>query len=349
MPGDQIINRLRILKVIVETDNARTLLLEPVDNWKPVYKAGQFLTLVFYTPHGEKRRSFSLISSPGKDEPLAISIKKIDNGEFSRPLVYGAKTGDILFTSGIGGLFLLPENPGEKKYCFLAAGSGITPCFSLIRELLESSSATMTLLYSNKNPFDAMFLNQITELQNKHPQRLTTHLLFSNHTDLYYKRLSKWLLEQLLNKYIPAENDKTLFYLCGPYDYMQMAEIVLLNRTSKEYIIKENFSSLPRKTLPEPPDKSMHTVTIRINGETHTLKVQYPKSILKTAIENKIELPYSCEAGRCASCIATCTKGSVWLAYNEVLADKEIANGRILTCQGFPVNGDVEIVFDQMN
>ncbi len=348
MPGSQIIKRLRILKVIVETENARTLLLKPLDNWKPAYKAGQFITLVFYTPFGEKRRSYSLTSSADKDEPLSITVKKIENGEFSRPLVYGAKPGDILFTSGIGGLFVLPENPGDHDYCFLAAGSGITPCFSLIRALLENSHATMTLLYSNKNRGDALFLTQIAELQDKFPQRLSTHLLFSDHSDLYYKRLSKWLLEQLLNKYLPAEK-KTLFYLCGPYEYMQMAEIVLLNRSSKTYIIKENFSSLPRKILPEPPDKNMHLVTVKINGETHHLNVQYPKSILRTAIENKIELPYSCEAGRCASCIATCTKGSVWLAYNEVLVDNEIARGRILTCQGFPVHGDVEIVFDQIN
>jgi ring-1,2-phenylacetyl-CoA epoxidase subunit PaaE len=34
------------------------------------------------------------------------------------------------------------------------------------------------------------------------------------------------------------------------------------------------------------------------------------------------------------------------MAYNEVLVDKELEKGRILTCQGFPVFGDARIVVD---
>ncbi|MES1221666.1 MAG: 2Fe-2S iron-sulfur cluster binding domain-containing protein [Bacteroidota bacterium] len=56
-------------------------------------------------------------------------------------------------------------------------------------------------------------------------------------------------------------------------------------------------------------------------------------------------MPYSCEAGNCGSCAATCTKGKVWMAYNEVLMDDEIAKGKILTCQGYAVDGDVVIEF----
>ena len=37
--------------------------------------------------------------------------------------------------------------------------------------------------------------------------------------------------------------------------------------------------------------------------------------------------------------------GQVWMAYNEVLTDDEVANGRILVCQSYPVGGDVIIEF----
>ena len=71
----------------------------------------------------------------------------------------------------------------------------------------------------------------------------------------------------------------------------------------------------------------------------------YPKSIIAAAKDKGIELPYSCEAGRCGSCVATCISGKIWMAYNEVLLDDEIARGRVLTCQGYPVGGDAEIIF----
>lgn len=74
--------------------------------------------------------------------------------------------------------------------------------------------------------------------------------------------------------------------------------------------------------------------------------VKYPDTILAAAKARSIELPYSCEAGRCGSCIAACTQGKVWMRYNEVLTDSEVAKGRVLTCQSFPVGGDVDITFD---
>lgn len=153
-------------------------------------------------------------------------------------------------------------------------------------------------------------------------------------------------MEQLLEHYHENTVAETLFYLCGPFEYMQTMEITLRIQAPKENIIKENFSTLPRLIIPEPPDKKAHQVAIHINGKIHTLTVQYPKSILATAKENNIELPYSCEAGRCSSCAATCVKGEIWMAYNEVLVDREVEKGRVLVCQSYPIKGDAEIVCD---
>src|SRR6218665_2243565 len=346
MSGDSFIKRLKLLQVIEETEHARTFILEPIDGWQPHYKAGQFITLVFHTPHGEKRRSYSFTSSPELGEPMSITVKKVENGEFSRPLVYAAKPGDIFYSSGIAGVFTLPEEQSPELFCFLAAGSGIAPCYALIKTILAKGSSQVVLFYSNSSARHAIFYEQLQQLQANYPERLKIRFLFSDHADIYYKRLSKWLLDQLLDMYVPR-GSRTLFYLCGPFDYMQAAEITLRMHADKEHIIKESFSSLPRLVLPEPPDKDRHHVTIHIGRHTHELEVQYPKSILKTAIEKGIELPYSCESGRCSSCIATCTKGRVWLAYNEVLVDRELEKGRILTCQGFPVGGDAEITFNE--
>ena len=69
------------------------------------------------------------------------------------------------------------------------------------------------------------------------------------------------------------------------------------------------------------------------------------EEIAKAAKAAKINIPYSCEAGRCGSCVATCIKGKIWMAYNEVLTDDEVANGRVLVCQSYPVGGDVVIEF----
>ena len=346
MQTDSFIKKLRVSKIIRETKDARTFILEPLENWVPVYEPGQFITLVFYTKHGEKRRSYSISSSPVLDEPLAITIKKVDNGEFSRLLVYHAKEGDILYSSGIGGHFILPPYINNKEQVFfIAAGSGITPCYSLIKTLLFSTIKKIVLVYSNRTEADTLFYHNLKLLQEQYATRFIIRFLFSNILDVYHSRLSHWLLKQLLDQYLIVDENKALFYLCGPFDYMLTAEITLLGRIPKKNILKENFSTLPRVVIPKPPDTDAHRVTIQFMGEVYKLSVQYPQTILATAKSHNIELPYSCEAGRCASCVATCISGKIWMAYNEVLTDEEIEKGRVLICQAFPIDGDVAIKY----
>ena len=342
-----LIKRVQISRITPETKNAKTFVLQPLDNWQPVYKAGQFMTFIFTTPTGEKRRSYSISASPALNEPLSITVKKEVNGEFSRQLLTYYKEGDILYTTGITGFFCLPENLDEiEQLFFLAAGSGITPCFSLIKTLLAITNKHVVLIYSNHSENDAIFYTELQLLQKKYDDRFQTHFLFSNQNNISYSRLSNMLLQVLLEKYLKVEKQKALFYLCGPRLYMQMIIITLLTQgISINNIKKESFDTLPHLYQPSPPDITAHSITIHINGKTHRVIVKYPQTILAAAKANNIQLPYSCEAGRCGSCAATCTSGKIWMAYNEVLTDNEIQKGIVLTCQGFPIEGDAEIQF----
>lgn len=339
-------HQLRVIQIIPETSNAKTFVLQPLGGWQPAYQPGQFITLVFDTRHGEKRRSYSVSSSAVLGEPLSITIKKVDNGEFSRLMLSHAKVGDTLYASAITGFFLLPDEPFDtEQFFFLAAGSGITPCYALIKTLLKTSSKKIVLIYSNKTEDDTIFKNQLHVLEKQYPERFHVHFLFSNKADVYKSRLSNWLLQQLLKKYLQAPIAKVLFYVCGPFDYMQTITITLLNEgIAQKNIRKENFNSLPRIIKPVPPDTAPHMVTIHLQKKVYTIKVQYPQTVLAAAKQHDIVLPYSCEAGRCGSCAATCISGKFWMAYNEVLMDDELEKGRILCCQAYPVQGDAEII-----
>jgi ring-1,2-phenylacetyl-CoA epoxidase subunit PaaE len=346
MYRNSIIQQLKVINLIEETKDAKTFVLEPLDGWEPVYKPGQFITLVFQTAYGERRRSYSMSSSPFIDKQLSITIKKLDNGEFSRFLLNTVKIGDVLESSGISGQFVLPENdPLIKQFFFIAAGSGITPCFSLIKTILYMGTELVTLIYSNKSREDAVFYEALKKLQEQYPERLTIKFLFSNENGIYNTRLSSWLLNHFISEYLKVNRTEAMFYVCGPFDYMLTVQITLLSLFPASHVLKENYSSLPRKTVPKPPDTDPHQATIYIHDREFVIQAQYPQSILDAAIDQKIQLPYSCKAGRCASCVATCTKGTVWMAYNEVLTDDEVAKGRILVCQSFAVGGDVEITY----
>ena len=314
------------------------------------YKAGQYLTFIHKQGREEVRRSYSISSSPEWNEPLSIGVKRIENGLFSRVLVDKAKPGHLLKTIGSGGLFTLPEESESFQQLFLfAAGSGITPIYSILKTALQLyPDKSVVLVYSNASPDKAVFLDSLQEIQQMFHDRFHLELLFSNSPDLLKARLHRELILHLLKELTSPEKSKTLFYICGPESYMRLC-IYTLQETGipSSVIKKENFiihNVQKRDALP--PDKSEYTAHLRIRDKEYYFPVKYPESILKAAQKDGIVLPYSCEAGRCGNCVAVCTKGTVWHSYNEVLTERELQKGMVLTCVGHPVGGDIELRID---
>ena len=311
------------------------------------YKPGQYLTLVSHAHNEEIRRSYSITSSPVLNEPLSIGVKRVENGFFSRLLVDSAIAGDELITIGAGGLFILPDDIDDyKQVFFFAAGSGITPIYSLIKTLLfKHENINVVLVYSNASEEKTIFLNELRLLEQEFKKRFQIKFLFSNVIQLAKARLHRNLVMEFLNELSVTTYSQTLFYICGPESYMRLCTYTLQeNGVPKNNIKREDFvinASPKRDALP--PDKSMHTAYINIGDNKVQFNVHYPDSILAAAKKANINLPYSCEAGRCGSCVAKCIKGNVWHSYNEVLTEKEIQQQLVLTCVGHPVNGDVEL------
>ena len=98
MQTTSLYKQLRITRIIQETHDVKTFVLE--SNEPLPYKAGQYLTFVFDINGHEARRSYSLASSPILDEPLSITVKRVQNGLVSRPLFDHAAPGDTLLTTG---------------------------------------------------------------------------------------------------------------------------------------------------------------------------------------------------------------------------------------------------------
>jgi ferredoxin-NADP reductase len=346
MQQEGLYQELRIRELREEVKDFKTITFE--DSPAISYKAGQYLTLVHDNGKEELRRSYSMTSSPVLAEPLSIGVKRVENGVFSRELIDHAQPGDILLTTGSGGFFVLPDDiENINQLFFFAAGSGITPVYSLIKTALHvHSSLRIVLVYSNASPAKAVFLKGLQALQTQFSSRFVLDSLFSNAADLSRARLHRDLIFSFLKQYVEPGKEKTLFYICGPESYMRLCTYTLQEAGIKPANIKKEnfyFSDVAKRDS-FPPDKHDHTAVIHLQNKAYTVAVRYPESILRAAKKSGLSLPYSCEAGRCGNCVAKCIAGTVWHSYNEVLTEKELAQGLVLTCVGHPVGGDVELV-----
>src|ERR1700753_366205 len=143
--------QLKIEAIKWETPDSATFFLSEISGKKITYKAGQFITLVFNHRDEEIRRSYSLSSSPD-EKLLAVTVKRIANGEISRFMLTRLKTGDILNAVEPAGKFTISDHKSEKDVFFFAAGSGITPVLSLLKYILKrDGQSRLNLVYSNKN------------------------------------------------------------------------------------------------------------------------------------------------------------------------------------------------------
>ncbi|HVY76523.1 MAG TPA: ferredoxin--NADP reductase [Puia sp.] len=347
MPEEQIANPYKVLtirEIIPETPTFKTFVFDTREALP--YQSGQFLTFVDHNEREELRRSYSIVSSPAFNEPLAIGVKRVANGFFSRKLIDRAKVGDPLYTTGAAGFFKLPERiDAINQIYFFAAGSGIAPIYSLIKTVLRGHPhIRVRLVYSSPSLESTAYYHQLSALESQYRNVFNIHFLFSSIPDLRKARLNRELMIELLAA-AKADRSSTFFYTCGPAVYMRMITYQLQEQGfPSDHIKKEDFnprhSAMPKAI---PPDTGSHQVVLKMNEHVYRFTVNYPDTILKAAQRAKIFLPYSCETGKCGSCAMRCLEGKVWLSYNEVLTEKDLSKGLTLTCTGHPVGGDVVI------
>jgi len=333
-----------------EPNNNRTITFRDLSGGYPEYKAGQFLTLVLFFGDREVRRSYSFSSSPAADEVPAITVKRVDNGEVSRFLHHKAKVGDVLDVLGPQGLFFYePRSESERTVFLFAAGVGATPLYSILKTALVSEKRSkVVLVYSNRSPERTLFYQELGQWQAQYPERLAIVWLFSNSKDLTQARLNREYLIRIVQAHLP-EHKNAVFYTCGPVFYMDLVRFTLPGMGIPESDIRRETFHVPEAEDDEeereekPVDTRSYTVRLRFEGQTHDLTVPYDKTVLEVALEHKIRLPYSCKSGMCSTCASLCVSGAVRMDYNEVLTDREVANGRCLLCVSHPVAEGTEI------
>jgi len=158
-------HQLRIAKIVQETPDARSFVLEvPADLAdKFRYRAGQFLT--FKVPHdaGHFNRCYSLSSAPETDgHHLKVTVKRVEGGKGSNWFNDALKEGGALHVMPPAGRFVLKNS--TAPLLLFGGGSGITPMMSLIKSALKSGVRKIRLFYANRDKPSIIFDNELLQL-----------------------------------------------------------------------------------------------------------------------------------------------------------------------------------------
>jgi len=334
-------NQLRIAKIIQETPDARSFVLEipPGLAEKYRYKAGQFLT--FRVPHadGAFNRCYSLSSAPETDGLPKVTIKRVAGGRGSNWFHDALKEGGMLDVLPPAGRFVLGE--GDAPLLLFGGGSGITPMMSLIKSALKGTRR-IRLLYANRDKSSVIFDAEFENLAKAHPGRLEV----IHHLDSAQGILKPEEIVAAMKGYESGD-----VYLCGPGPFMSLVEQTLFaHGMPHEKVRIERFEASGNDAVPVEPseegDVIPSEITIHFEGKAHKVAYAKGQTILEAARAGGLNPLSSCEEGFCASCAAKTIKGKVVLAKNDIYTPDDLAHNWILTCQGHCFGAEVEITYD---
>ena len=88
-----------------------------------------------------------------------------------------------------------------------------------------------------------------------------------------------------------------------------------------------------------------YQVTVHINGESKSFECPDNEYILEAADRNDVNLPSSCRAGACSTCVGRILQGSVDQRDQSFLDDDQLDAGFALLCVSYPTS-DLEIEAD---
>lgn len=345
---------LNVKNIVHETKDAITIVFEQPQS-KIQYKSGQFLTLITSVQGKEVRRAYSLCSSPFVDADLAVTVKRVENGLMSNWLPDNLKQGSKLRVMEPMGQFTTEYDSKRKRHIIMfAGGSGITPMMSIIKSVLtQELESIVSLIYCNRDIDSIIFKDELEKRDAKYEGRLHVIHVLDNapmNWQGYSGLLSHEMLTKLFERVPDWGIDKTTYLMCGPEGMMKNVETLLAARNiPQEKIFKESFvqGTIDKKETKETAgasgEKKAREVTIRYDGQEYKFMVEPDMTILQTALDQGIDLPYSCQSGLCTACRGRALSGQVKLDEEEGLSKSERAEGYVLTCVGHPMTDDVVI------
>lgn len=290
--------RGHVVEVIPETATSHTIVIRPSAPWRG-HRAGQYLRVGVEINGIRHWRAYTLTSDPDHPEGLlSITVKHVDEGRVSPWFHEACKPGETIFLGDAEGTFAVP-NPVPDKVLMISAGSGITPIWSLLRELAaDNHVADVTHIHCCHDRDDFIFGAQLVQAaETEGGYTLIPHYRCEN------DRLTPTDLDRLC----PDWRERTTF-LSGPGELIDTFVNHWNQHGDRDLLHLERF---------QPVIGGDATVGVGAGGTIRFRVTDFEAtsdgrvSILEAGERAGGTLPHGCRMGVCHTCKCTLVHGKV--------------------------------------
>lgn len=304
------------------------------------FSAGQYLSICVQVEDMPLTRPYSLSSSPKEalEGRYTLTIKRVEGGLASNYILDHWKVGEKVVASEPLGHLTYEPLRDAKTVIAVAGGSGITPFYSLAKAIKEGSEdCNLILLYGSRTLSDAVFNEELHEIENACNKVKVINVLSEEEKEGCEKG---FVTADLILKYAPEIYS---IFMCGPqamYDFVdkEVEKLNIRRKYVRHELFGEYFTPSKEKDYPENVADTFN-VTVKMAGETFTIKASKEESLLRSLEKNGIAAPAHCRSGECGWCHSKLVSGEVYTPKSvDGRREADLIYGYIHPCVSFPLS-----------
>jgi ferredoxin-NADP reductase len=315
------------------------------------FRAGQYLSLRVEVNGVRVTRPYSISSAPfealGAGGFYEVTVRRQPDGFLTPHMWENWKVGTKVCSSGPCGVFYHEPLRDAGKIVGLAGGSGIAPFRSMVRAIVHGElDAELRLLYGSSDEDDIVFHRELTELEQKAPDKIrVVHVLSCEQVSLEGCERG-FISADLIRKHADVENSS--FFVCGPqamYEFVEqeLAKLDLPNRRIRREVYGELEDVTRSPGFPQEVADRTFRLKVHVGDITTEAPARAVEPVLVAMERANLAPPSECRSGECGFCRTLLVEGDVYISPKgdgRRGADRRL--GYIHPCASYPIT-DLEV------
>ncbi len=312
--------RFRVVSIRDASPTAKTFRLESTDGHLPVFQSGQYVNFRLKIGESELTRPYTIASAPyearGGQPFIEVTIRR--NAPYLVPdyLFENLNVGDEIDGCMPFGTFYFEPLRDTKNLIALAGGSGITPFFSMAKEIAFGKlrgQCRLTILYGSVKADDIVLKDELDAVCAACPDVKVVHILSDEPA---WEGEKGFVTKEIIAKYA-GENPTYLF--CGPLAMYQFVSKALDELGVPKYRFRHDVVNNPAdiSTVPGYPkgtETKMFRITVVRGIQEDVIEASAAEPVAVALERAAIPVDTHCRNGECGFCRSQLLSGDIFVS-----------------------------------
>lgn len=336
--------KVRVVKIEQASPTSRTFRFESVDGHIPVFQSGQYANFRFKIGNSVLTRPYTISSAPyearGDHGFFEITVRR--NMPYLVPdyMFENVKEGDVLDGTIPFGNFYWEPLRDSKNIVALAGGSGITPFYSMAKEIVHGKmkGCTLTILYGSVKADDIVLKDRLDAIEAESDAIHVIHVL-SDEPD--WQGEKGFITRELIEKYSVPD---CTYMFCGPlamftFVKKSMDEMGVTLRRFRHDVINNPSDISVCPGYPKGTEAKTFKITVVRGIQEDVIDAKASEPVAVSLERSGIPVDTHCRNGECGFCRSQLLSGDIFVSPigdGRRMMDKEM--GWFHACSAWPLS-----------